>query len=235
MKYFAFFILIFSFFGLSAQTYIVGEDTYETLNFSKLQNSDIQHFSGHYSFGFSEAESSLLILSSGGVKCAQYIDSEWSEATEGWNRRYINLTNVSIVNGKFSSDQLSGQFIQINDPELTRAAFLCISANEPVTYSKDEIGLKSDMTVSDFYVGKYPQASYRLLTESDLNTLSKSDLKFVRNEIFARYDYKFKPGGEMDTYFSAQSWYFPMFSDVDAFLTDIEKKNVELIKAFEAK
>jgi len=80
--------------------------------------------------------------------------------------------------------------------------------------------------------GRFPQASERLLTVSDLQNLSKDDLKIMRNEIFARHGYIFQTQ-DMKTYFQNQSWYSPQSSNVTAKLSNIEIKNVELIKSYE--
>lgn len=53
-------------------------------------------------------------------------------------------------------------------------------------------------------------------------------------EIFARHGYIFKKGGEMENYFKKQSWYTPRFSNVDKYLSDIEKKNISTIKTVES-
>jgi len=80
--------------------------------------------------------------------------------------------------------------------------------------------------------GIFPQASQRLLTSSELNGMSKHDLKIMRNEIFARHGYIFKTS-EMKSYFSSQSWYHGRYEDVSSMLSDIEHKNVALIKSYE--
>jgi len=80
--------------------------------------------------------------------------------------------------------------------------------------------------------GKYPQASKRLLTSTDLQGLSKEELRIMRNEIFARYGYIFKTS-DMKSYFSQQYWYHERYIDVSSQLTDIEHKNIALIKRYE--
>ena len=81
--------------------------------------------------------------------------------------------------------------------------------------------------------GSHQVASQRLLTAQDLAGYSKSDLKIMRNEIFARYGYVFKTP-DMKEHFSRQPWYNPTLADVSKLLTPIEKKNIELIKQVEA-
>lgn len=80
--------------------------------------------------------------------------------------------------------------------------------------------------------GQYEHASKRLLTAEDLDGMGKQELKIIRNEIFARYGYKFKTT-DMQEHFSAQSWYRGSVTDVSKRLTPIEKKNIEFIKSFE--
>ena len=55
----------------------------------------------------------------------------------------------------------------------------------------------------------------------------------MRNEIFARYHYKFRPGGAMDTYFKQQDWYSGQHDNVNDFLTELEKANIKLIRQIE--
>jgi hypothetical protein len=80
--------------------------------------------------------------------------------------------------------------------------------------------------------GQYPQASQRLLKENDVNNLMKEELEAMRNEIFARHGYCFKRKN-MRELFEDKDWYIPNTVDVKKDLTDIEKKNIALIKRFE--
>jgi hypothetical protein len=83
-----------------------------------------------------------------------------------------------------------------------------------------------------FPPGRYPLASLRYLTPSDLYGMSKWELKIMRNEILARYGYIFKTSA-MINYFSSQSWYRPEYTDVSSMITPMEWQNIELIKEFE--
>ena len=81
-------------------------------------------------------------------------------------------------------------------------------------------------------VGDYPQASQRLLKPSDVENEMKEDLEFMRNEIFARHGFCFNKK-HLRQQFELQDWYVPNTVDIKGFLTDIEKKNIELIKRYE--
>lgn len=77
----------------------------------------------------------------------------------------------------------------------------------------------------------------RLITESDLKDLSLKELRIARNEIYARHGRKFKDR-ELQEYFNSMPWYRGTI-EPDRFndnsLSDIEKKNRELIQGYENK
>jgi hypothetical protein len=81
-------------------------------------------------------------------------------------------------------------------------------------------------------VGQYPQASKRLLKEEDVSNMMKEDLELMRNEIFARHGYCFKKK-YLREQFEDKDWYIPNSVEVKDDLTDIEKKNIALIKKYE--
>ncbi len=80
---------------------------------------------------------------------------------------------------------------------------------------------------------EYWFTSERELIEEELRKYSKTDLKIMRNEIFAAHGYIFKTSA-MKEYFSSKKWYIPRFDNVDKKLTEIEKKNIDLIRKVEA-
>jgi len=81
-------------------------------------------------------------------------------------------------------------------------------------------------------VGHWPQASQRALKESDVENLVKDELVTMRNEIFARHGYCFSRK-ELRQQFEKADWYVPNTVDIKGYLTDIEKKNIALIKRYE--
>lgn len=80
--------------------------------------------------------------------------------------------------------------------------------------------------------GTYPEASTRLLKPADVEDLMKEDLEYMRNEIFARHGYCFNKK-DMRQQFETLDWYVPNTVDIKGYLTDIEKKNIALIKRYE--
>ncbi|MEO7922874.1 MAG: YARHG domain-containing protein [Chitinophagaceae bacterium] len=81
-------------------------------------------------------------------------------------------------------------------------------------------------------VGDYPEASQRLLKPTDVENMMKEDLEFMRNEIFARHGYCFNKKN-LRQQFEMQDWYVPNTVDIKGFLTEIEKKNIAMIKRYE--
>ena len=81
-------------------------------------------------------------------------------------------------------------------------------------------------------VGNYPEASLRLLKADDVGEFPKRELEFMRNEIFARHGYCFKKK-TLRQEFEMMDWYVPNTVDIKGYLTDIEKKNIEMIKRYE--
>lgn len=72
----------------------------------------------------------------------------------------------------------------------------------------------------------------RVLTEDLLKGLSLHELRLLRNEIYALRGRQFKTPWISD-YFYSQSWYNPLPDDREPQLSDIEKKNIATIVAYE--
>jgi hypothetical protein len=81
-------------------------------------------------------------------------------------------------------------------------------------------------------VGTWPEASKRLLKPADVENLVKPELELMRNEIFARHGYCFNKKN-LRQQFENEDWYVPNTVDIKGYLTDIEKKNIALIKRYE--
>lgn len=89
-----------------------------------------------------------------------------------------------------------------------------------------------DQPVAPVSDGKYPQGSDRPFFEDELSRYSKTELKLMRNEIYARNGYIFSDS-TLNAYFRKQPWYQPRYNDVSSYLTDIEKDNINQIKHWE--
>ena len=130
---------------------------------------------------------------------------------KGWNCQEVNIGDEEMIEIKGSTGENDGgsdKNNRTNDKPRKRTA------------------------QSDFYEGRFPQASSRLLNQQEVSRYSQYDLKIMRNEIFARHGYIFQTD-EMRSYFLDQPWYDPKYLNVDQMLTDTERKNISLIKSYE--
>ena len=76
-----------------------------------------------------------------------------------------------------------------------------------------------------------PDSSSRYLTEKDLEGISKQDLHYARNEIYARHQHRFD-NPQYASYFYKKTWYaYPEDHDIlpQGHLNDYEIKNIKLI------
>jgi len=84
--------------------------------------------------------------------------------------------------------------------------------------------------------GRFPLVSKNVMTMAELAIYAGEpkllNLKVMRNEIFARYGYKFKTA-DMADFFGTQDWYMPQYDDVTSKLTEIELINIALIQVLE--
>lgn len=74
---------------------------------------------------------------------------------------------------------------------------------------------------------------YTYLDGNDLAGLSKSQLRILRNTIYARHGRKFK-SADLRNYFNGFSWYSPRYDEIPAgSLSAVEKHNISLIQSYE--
>ncbi len=75
-------------------------------------------------------------------------------------------------------------------------------------------------------------ASNRLLTKAEVENMKRGDLTIIRNAIYARHGYSFK-NRPLRVFFDAQPWYIPVYADIKADFTEIEKTNIQLLLKYE--
>ena len=102
---------------------------------------------------------------------------------------------------------------------------------EDETVQEDEVDEES--TDAEYIL---PNSDTEELTRADLEGLTKEQLRLARNEIYARYGMIFGVE-DLDTYFSAKSWYQPRVEFGDFYdtveMSLIEEANVSLIQKVE--
>ena len=78
---------------------------------------------------------------------------------------------------------------------------------------------------SDYII---PDSSSRILSRSEIESLSDEDLRLAINEIYARHGRKFQ-SEELQTYFNGKAWYHPSVEAEDfteSMLNETERQNV---------
>lgn len=90
--------------------------------------------------------------------------------------------------------------------------------------------------MSAYYI--LPEADSRYYTEAELSVLNSDELRYARNEIFARHGRMFD-SDDLRIYFYSQPWYEPLYTGdefdphMEEILNQYEKANVETIKELE--
>jgi len=160
-----------------------------------------------------------------GQEVQYQLSMEWkakpiAEADE--NGKYAAFTALSVnidKKGKLDLKMFSDDYKPMN----------CMKVEKNELKSSDPHAvLKTEFT------GRFPQSSERLLTTADIKGLKPKDLRIMRNEIYARYGLIFK-SQDLATYFEKQAGYEKRLENAEAFLSEIEQKNVIFIKKYEGK
>lgn len=122
---------------------------------------------------------------------------------------------------------------QITDEDVDKEAEEDISMDSQEDVSEDSSEESKDVPNSEYIL---PNSDTVKLTKSDLQGLSKDQLRLARNEIFARYGMIFG-NPELDAYFGEKSWYSPRVSYNDFYdtveMNEIEEANLALILSVE--
>ncbi|MCD8145014.1 MAG: BspA family leucine-rich repeat surface protein, partial [Oscillospiraceae bacterium] len=106
----------------------------------------------------------------------------------------------------------------------------CAAAQDSTTADSSEP--EEDDAADDYIL---PTSSTAYLSESDLEGLTQEELRYARNEIYARHGRKFDDA-ELQAYFDAKSWYSGTVEAADFsedMLNEYEKANLILINARE--
>jgi hypothetical protein len=96
--------------------------------------------------------------------------------------------------------------------------------------SYNEESEKGERLTADVFL-KNP--SVDLLKSKDIENMYLADLEVLRNSIYARHGYSFKNRKMRSLFDENVDWYIPVSTNVTAELTEIEKKNIALIKRYE--
>jgi len=74
--------------------------------------------------------------------------------------------------------------------------------------------------------------SVDVLTQEQVEKLTKADIYILRNSIYAKHGYSFKKRA-LRVFFDSHDWYMPVHVNIKRELTDIEKQNIKLLLRYE--
>lgn len=115
------------------------------------------------------------------------------------------------------------------NPQLNLTKNLLRMGGARVYGTYDERTNKSESITSD--ACKF-NASTTALSSRDVENMYKRDLEVTRNAIYARHGYSFQ-NRDMRYFFDIVNWYIPVSTDVSNQLTELERRNIELLKRYE--
>ncbi|MDP4180567.1 MAG: YARHG domain-containing protein [Bacillota bacterium] len=126
----------------------------------------------------------------------------------------ILIFTIAVLSG--CSKSAKNEELQANTPQTTMPAIVEVTEQ------------KTDMNIPILTINS---KDYDLSSEFNISStdkLSKEDLGYLRNGIYAKYGYKFK-SKIYSEYFSRFDWYEPSKDNVDELLNEVDKKNIQLI------
>jgi hypothetical protein len=91
------------------------------------------------------------------------------------------------------------------------------------------VQLRADLDANQ---GRWQFTNQKIIMERHLYRYSKSLLRLMRNEIYARHGYKFA-SADLAAYFAKTSWYSPVSDNSKIKLSALEQLNVSIIKRVE--
>lgn len=173
-------------------------------------------------------------------KDANGVKSVYSEAGDIENTKLVfHRDKIDIFpedDGKYKIRYEDGAYIIVkrglNDAFEVVSTNGIYQENNKKANSVEVAPLHKHRTSTPSYLPDYDWLSNYRVTHSDIVGKSGSELRIMRNYIYARHGYKFK-SKDLQQYFAQYSWYTPLYSDVSGALNATEKANVQFIKSYE--
>lgn len=175
----------------------------------------------------------------GRVEGQEFTIQEMTENAGTFSGRFAGSTDIltGIWKKNNGSKSMAFYFVKSKDQNQisqspTRETTTQLAENSPESSRRETPPTNDNL---QHLPGRYPEASERELARDELTDFNTEELRLIRNEIYARHGYINKTP-ELYDYFTKQPWYKPIYNDelfVYNSFTEIEKKNVELIKEIE--
>ena len=118
---------------------------------------------------------------------------------------------------------------EVKEPEPIEASYSTTDDGEEQHIEADEFQPDAAAAEEDFI---WLSDSSIILEDIIDHGYDNSDVRILRNAIFARHGYRFK-SQDLQEYFSQFSWYIPRFDDVTSHLSEVERENIKFLKNLE--
>ena len=154
------------------------------------------------------------------------IDNDENYEIQSYSESYVlSVKNTTSKWYKISSSGAAPKEVGTGSPS---------SGSTTDNSANNSADIAKKMADSSAYLFPYSDSEY--LKDSDLQGLTKEQLSFARNEVFARHGYVFSENS-LKTYFTAKTWYHPnsSYDGSDTNFNDYEKANYKLIQVWEKK
>lgn len=152
--------------------------------------------------------------------------------TGKWNAHHVE--DVQVAQRKF---YLKKKFFKYDPNHQLDITFFNVDKSKEMIYLTDTIDGKVEEYIDHEYFATTDKlfianASKDELSSDFVSNLTKADIFILRNSIFARHGFAFRDK-QLRIYFEHFDWYMPVFGDVKNELTDVEKRNIDLLIRFE--
>ena len=160
-------------------------------------------------------------------------DRLYADSPADWR---IMIAEVEAIHGKrFDSEPWLQKYFEERYWYQPKATYSPSVLTEIERRNLEKLNAKRDedrnVAISIGDMDKFQNAP---LTEELLKGLSLNDLRFIRNEFFARRGRKFTTPGFLNV-FEWRDWYKPLADQTKVKLNSIEQQNVKLIESIEAR
>lgn len=135
-----------------------------------------------------------------------------------------------------STEEIVATALPVRTPEVVTDEGTETYSEKPEKPSVTEPPQDEPEDVISYYGGEYLFPSYeKVISDSELESMERQEIKLILQEIYARYGYTFEDD-DLVEYFESQSWYMPTTTDIDEVedkFNKYEKQNVEKIEAYQ--
>ncbi len=180
------------------------------------------------------------------MRIQEFFDALNGTYTDKDGKKYVFNNETLTIDGKkmtitpepiygsydkcFSTDDGNAYCFAISETGINLYTGALDDCNDCYYYpDKLLVQLRADLDANQ---GRWQFTNQKIIMERHLYRYSKSLLRLMRNEIYARHGYKFA-SADLAAYFAKTSWYSPVSDNSKIKLSALEQLNINIIKHYE--